>query len=296
MDAMNESGVDLQPTPTNVDSKYADYVALNEDKSTEGKVDAPVEKVTVSNEDVKPSDSSTDKPTKEHIPDWQRRINTLTRKNKSYESEMEALRREIQSLKQPKVEQPKLTRDNFLTDDEWIDYKAELKARDVINKQMSEASQMRAERDSQYAQEQGFKQNWNQKVASNFADDQEGLSQLNELLHDAEDNMHQDIHDYIEDSPIGPRMLHVLLLRPDLVERYNQMKSVTRGVALARLEDEIMGVLNGRTPVGAQPSKPTASVSKAPAPIGQVGTSGSSRDSLSDDEAIALYRKNKYKR
>jgi hypothetical protein len=288
-------GVDQSPIPENTDSKYRDYYEAN--KETEpaagtAKADSTTAEVKNDTDVKQPPESSPGEQAKEHTPDWQRRIDKLTRRNKTYESELQALRKQVEDLK-PKQPQQKLTKENFVSEEEYQEHIAK-RVYEQQQEAMSKANaeQYESERKAM-EQQQEFAKTWKDKTDRVFAGDKEGREQFENLLRevssDEDFNLHQDIHDYIGDSDIGPRILHVLMLRPDLVERYNSLKPVTRGAALSRLEGEIISLMRGAVP---QEQKPASNVSKAPAPIGPVGNHGA-RTEPSDEELLDQYYKKK---
>jgi len=282
--------------------KYAEYYELNpEDGEEAGTSTSDKEAVVAKPADDKPAlnkeqgdskDSSTEeKPA--HTPGWQKRINKQTAKIRQLEEQLAA----IQEGKAKQKEMPRYTRDNFVSEDEyesWKDKAIEEKVnRKFADQQEAQLLQLKAQHE-----EQDFNSNWQERVAHNFDGDAEGYKEFAGLVQQRKgelSNWHQDIHDYMEGTDYGPRMMQVMFMRPDIVDSINHAKPVVRTKLLMSLESEIQNVMNGLA------SKPTVQttaptkVSRAPGPIGTVGTSS---QVMSEDEADSVaydrYVKNKF--
>jgi hypothetical protein len=150
--------------------------------------------------------------------------------------------------------------------------------------------------------QQAFRQHWTTMVESNFGSP-EDKAEFIQLVQNTPDTLNKGIHEFIQNSDVGPRMLHAMLLRPDYVEALNKMPESVRTARLVQLETAIYTHLQGEseTQQTTQPSVPirqTAAqpqkASRAPAPIGSIGNNGSSAP-LSDqpdiDQVMAYKRK-----
>ena len=74
----------------------------------------------------------------------QERINDLTRSNREIKEQNARLMRELEELKKGLPQPKEKTRDDFATDEEWIDYRSELKAKAIVERERA-AEKERAE-------------------------------------------------------------------------------------------------------------------------------------------------------
>ena len=273
-------GKDQPPSPKSAD-KYASYYELNEEKD-EGvgipKTEVPVETVDKPVDDKPPVEPS---PTEKqvHKPNWQKRIDKQTAKIRNLETQLA----ELQKAKVPEKDLQKYKRENFVSDEEFEAHKDKLDDQRISSKLIAEKEKdLMAEKNS--AQEEAFAISWQGKVDDNFEGDPEGRAELSAEIQKQAikiNGWHQDIHDYLEGSDVSPRMMQVLLLRPDIVDQIATSKPIIRAKLLTRLETEIENVMNARSAVPAPTAKPT--VTKAPAPTGTIGVGNG--NVLSDDDA-----------
>lgn len=77
----------------------------------------------------------------------QERINDLTRSNREIKEQNARLMRELEELKKGLPQPKEKTRDDFATDEEWIDYRSELKAKAIVERERT-AEKERAEMES----------------------------------------------------------------------------------------------------------------------------------------------------
>lgn len=77
----------------------------------------------------------------------QERINDLTRSNREIREQNVRLMRELEELKKGLPQPKEKTRDDFATDEEWIDYRSELKAKAIVERERA-AEKERAEFES----------------------------------------------------------------------------------------------------------------------------------------------------
>lgn len=318
------TGPDSQPAPKNEgSSKYSDYYALNKESDGAGSPEGANEPTDPSIEGVKPGAKAPDakespaqadpQPKKEKVPDWQRRISVLTAREKSQAAEMQELRRQVAELSRSRtegqVQQPKkLARENFLSDEEYLDHVADFKAEEKLNTKIQELQkQGEVSRESEAAHRE-FRSSWLQKVQSNFPRE-EDRREFGELLRGAKDNLHQDIHDFMQNSDVGPKMLRVLREYPDFAEALNKLPSSVRSTRLAQVEQTLYTELQqeyaaaaaaqvqapAQRPSSAAPAQQRPRVSQAPAPTGPVGNSGGSAAPADGDDAAAVHAYNRKK-
>ena len=167
--------------------------------------------------------------------EWDRRVRVLTAQKKSqaeaHARDMQNLQKQMQEL-QAKFdgkanETPKAKRENFVSDEEWIEHQVKTGATEATQKQMQEFQRQQEERQVQEQEQQAFKQGWTAKVESNF-DSPEDKAEFIQLVQETPDTLHKGIHEFIQNSDVGPRMLHAMLLRPDYVEALNKMPESVR--------------------------------------------------------------------
>ncbi len=323
--SVNDQATESQNKP---DSKYSRYYEINgnEDKPAKAGTKAgnefgkpKVEKSTSGDgTQSKAGDSSAptkepeQKQAREKIPDWQRRINTLTAREKAqaekHAKEIDDMRTKYEELsaKVSAKEKPKLERKNFANDEEWIDHVATEKANKFIEKRLNERDKLELEHAQKQEEQQRFQSSWDERLKANYPNP-ELVSEFTELVNSTPDNLHQDIHDFVRYSQVGPRMLHAMLLRPDYLQELNRLPSSVRTARLAQLEDAVYGVIeseNKETQKLNSPSAPTVpavpkkTVSNAPDPIGRVGVSGSSTslDEQDSQAAVLAYKRKRFGR
>jgi hypothetical protein len=292
MSDTNIESQDQQLIPKIAD-KYADYYDMNSETTTDvGTSEVKVEDKTEVKpvDDKQPDDSSTPEEKPVHKPAWQKRIDKQTAKIKQLEAQLA----EIQNVKANQKELPKYKRENFVSDDEYEQYRdQQLEAN--VNKKFTETQEKQIIEAKRAAEEEAFNTTWQEKVKHNFDGDQEGYTEFAGLIRQnatAMSKWHQDIHDFMEGTDYGPRMMQVLFYRPDIIEQINTAKPIVRMKILNNLESEIATVLR-QPKVAQQPAKPA--VTKAPTPIGTVGSTGSVlSDDESDDVAYQRYMKKKF--
>ena len=76
---------------------------------------------------------------KGHTPEGvQRRINELSRSNREQKEQIARLTAELEGFRKQLPQQKEKTREDFANDEEWIDYRAEKKAREMVEKMRSD--------------------------------------------------------------------------------------------------------------------------------------------------------------
>lgn len=241
--------------------------------------------------------------------DWERRERVMTARNKTqaeaHAREMEATRKELAELRakiEGKHEKPKLKRENFVSDEEYLETLAERKAEEKLAAQMQGYQKQSYENQVRQEAQQEFKRGWTSKVHNNFRDESE-RREFVAMVEETPDNLHQEIHEFVQNSDVGPRMLHVMLQRPEYIDALNQLPASVRATRLGQLESAIYSQMqSSRAPAQPRqqaPSRPAAALqraTRAPAPIGSVGNSGSSAapEDLPDQDQVAAYKRKKF--
>jgi len=299
---ISENGLESEPSPEN-QTKYADYYEIDKAQNQAGKsesgaaeevADAGSKSTPTNKEPAKEPVQEQPKPAKQHVPDWQRRIDKQTAIIKQQQAELEAVKKSL------KPQKPVMTKDNFVTEQEWIKHEARQEAENVYNAKLAERDEESRKVTEQTAAETAFRQGWVETVRQNFEGDPEALADFKAMTKspEATDHFSQDIHDYIESTPLGGRMLHVLLHRDDLVDQINNAKPIAKATLLLKLENQVeayMRSLKQPQPVQAQPAPVARPISKAPAPIGALDTRGAALDEEGTEKAqFNSYMKKKF--
>lgn len=129
----------------------------------------------------------------------QERINDLTRSNREIKEQNARLMRELEELKKGLPQPKEKTRDDFATDEEWIDYRSELKAKAIVERERA-AEKERAEMETAEA---NFAKT--EVEARKFIPDyDEVMSREVNLPADRESFL------YVKNSPVGAMILYTL--------------------------------------------------------------------------------------
>lgn len=160
-----------------------------------------------------------------------------------FRSQLEQLQKELQELKKGK--EPKITRDNFESDEAYADWKLEQKAQELFEQQQNKLKE-ESNAIQMIERQKGEVVN---KVKSLFETPDE-LKLYNDMVKFAMDNGFEDAlkHDngkdikkFIDNSPIGPRVLQHLIGFPDKFnEIFNMDDSIDKKVELKLLEKELL--------------------------------------------------------
>ena len=296
---ISENSTESELSPEN-QTKYADYFEINKEESTDGNPE--INKVenkqnvgsqTNSTNKEPAKEPEQDKKVKQHVPDWQRRIDKQTAIIMQQKAELEAVKKSL--VKAP--EKPEMDKDNFVTEKEWIKHEARLEAEKVYERKLAERDDLSRKVYEQQASDTAFKQSWVETVKQNFEGDEEGLEDFKSLTKDpnATDHFSTEIHDYIESTPLGGRLLHVLLHRDDLVDQINNAKPIAKAMLLLKLENQIATYMSGKSAPIKEATPTVKPISKAPAPIGQMDTRGASLDEEGTEKAqYNAYMKRKF--
>jgi hypothetical protein len=293
---LNTEGEVSQPSSQNGDN-YADYYELNAEASegegnttqAEPNIDStPVDnKAEVKQPEANP-ELSTEKP--QHVPNWKKKIDKQTK-------QIAELRDQLNKVKESAGQKPnKYTRDNFVNDEEyeeWKDKSVTQRIRDELKQEMLETELRRVEQERAYEENESFKQSWSQKVNKNYEPNSKEYQEYIAISRDQKylASLPEAVHDYVESTDFGPLMLHVLYYRPDLVDMISRSKSIAQTRTLMKLESEIESAFSGKASEQKQTAPTVNKVSKAPAPIGQVGVSGVTSSDEDDATAYAKYIK-----
>ena len=222
--------------------------------------------------DVKPQPVVKDATDHAEPKGYKRRVDTLTSRNKALEQEMANLRAEFQGLKNPKPAEKPVTKDMFLSDEDYYDHIADQKANAALDKRLAQEGQ-RASQQSKAQQELAAQQNsWQGKVAQTYGGDPNEVARVNALLaenSDALNAMPADVHDFIDDSPQGVKIMEMVVSDPALQEYLAGIKSPTYRAAELRVLEQFLS-----NQLSASARKAAPAVSRAPTPIGSIAAVG----------------------
>lgn len=283
-DEMN-NGAD-QTTDSQKSGKYAEVYASTEARDKELGGSAPIESEEVTPKAVvKPeakaeavTSTSTEQQPGESHKGFLRRIDVLTSRNKKLEERLANLEK---SNVPTKVE-PKLTKDNFVSDAEYQEYLIDQKVQERMEKMNAKQSESQAKQSEESERFREFQNSWARKVQTTLTPEE--AQELSELTQDESIYLHKDIHEVIAYSDMGAKMVRELLLRPEAIQALNAMPSAIRGAKLMQLESYLRE--SGKK---AESKK----VSNAPAPIGLVGVGASNTGEPSPESEVEQYRKRK---
>ena len=285
---------------------------VNEDSSNDSKVEDTVIDTTKDNEnetDVKPNSETSqedqakkveqEKIKKSELTDKQKQEyafkKQLAIKEKKHADELALMKREIEALKQStKKPDPIVDRENFATDAEYIAYKAREEAQKVFN-EAQKANEQKNEESNRIAQRSVEVKN---KVDTLFTTPEDKKLYTDMVQHAVDvglgdflnsENKERTIMTFIDNSPIGPKILQHLIGFPDkLKEIYETTDIMDKKVELKLLERELRYEM--KTPPAKEKEK---TPQPKPVVIGKLGsqTNNPSRSSREDDaEAMRLIR------
>lgn len=204
-----------------------------------------------------------------------------------FRSQLEQLQKELQELKKGK--EPTITRDNFETDEAYADWKLEQKAQELFEQQQNKLKE-ESTAIQMIERQKGEVVN---KVKSLF-ETEEDRKLYNDMVKFAIDNGFEDalkhesgkdIKKFIDNSPIGPRVLQHLIGFPDKFnEIFNMDDSIDKKVELKMLERELLHDIQMKKSKKASNidnKDSNQSQSKPNVPIiGKLGTTGTNNQNI----------------
>jgi len=214
---------------------------------------------------------------------FKKRLKRERRKTGRLERELAEIKEMLAQQQAPADQSgPTVDRSQFRTDADYNAYiTAQQAALDVARQQQE-----------QYRQQQEYQQlanSWNGKVESLYktederADYVEAISALGNPAH----LFTGDVLRFINQSPVGPKMLHYFAEQPGAIQELQQMHPYNVPQVLTNLEQYV-------SRQQAQTAPAPAVSSKAPAPVGSLtnksnGVVAKSIDKMSDEELIQAY-------
>lgn len=306
-------GQNQEPVSLQIPDRYADYIELDRESSGEGegnpdpeptgKPDKPESEKTPTVKaegDGEPDAQSKpdgEKPEERRKPGWLRKIERQRAKIAQLESQL------AQMKAKPAKPEQKLTRDHFLSDDEFESWKDAQRTERIKNDMRIEQTENQINDLTADVDDTEFRGSWQERLQDNFEGDQEGLRDYTQKLQGLPHNyLRQEIHEMIRYSEVGPRMLQVLATYPEIANRLNAIKSpVVLGAQLGQLEGQVRARLEAvrqhqpQAPAAnAAPGRPQpARKPAAPPPTGPVGGQQGAGDSVDDEDALYASLMNK---
>jgi len=285
-----QSETQSQPTPVagSYESRVAEYHELNSTKS-EGS-----DSVDVSKKDSKPSvdvetkaTTTTEKPAeKKHESGWERRNRILKQKNDALIKRLEALEQKINAPTQAATTKEKEPHE-YDSYAEYLKDIAKSQAQTTLNETLREQSERFGKEQSQQEAINNFKKDWAGRTKSLLAPEE--MSEFTEMFADGwnpEEEFTPEALEYIEQSPVGPKMMYELGKNPEYLAMLKQYKGIGLAAKLLQIEQVLAG--------GVKPTQQTTeskpAVSKAPHPTGEFSGQGGA-GATTDDDLIARYKR-----
>ena len=293
-------GIDQQPISQNADSeRLAEYYALNQEPIAEGtesgtpiadKASPSVDKLdgTPALDAKEPATADSTPDGKDRVPHWKKQIDKQTRRIRELEETIRATEERKSKVKA----EPQYTQEHFVNERDFRLWEQKQIAREAALEASLENQQSELDHVTQSSNDLAFQSEWAERMKSNFEGDPDGEAEFRKNLNGTEVVLHPDVTKYIEATDYGPRMLQVLLLRPDLVEKFNRADPVVRPALMMKLDREIESHMKGSAQP-AQPQQQARKVTNAPTPLNPIGSVGGSilSDAESDEVARQKYEK-----
>lgn len=242
----------------------------------------------VDTSDTMVSDSEPEEATEDKLPKgFRKQLKRKERKIARQSEEMQQLKQELEQIKSQlssnKPSEKKLTRENFRTDDEYIEHLTELKLNEKLENQQEMYQQKIKEQES-YDE---LASTWEEKINDNFKSNVE-RDKYNELVTeygDPSQYFEQDVIEYMFKNPYGPKMLNYFYERPSIINTINSMHNIDKADALRKIYSYV------------SKETPKKKVSNASAPVGSLSQSNSGAikqpNEMTDDEKLKAYRAGK---
>lgn len=206
----------------------------------------------------------------------------LARQAKKHQRELEALRAELQSLKQ-KEEEPEFTRDDFIDEEEFERFKADKLKKSIKTDVMKEFESSQREREAERAQQEKV----NATIA-NFLKTPEELQEWKSRLEDFEEDYSdfleseqgQEMSSFMINSSVFPVMFDLIAANPSVVDKLSSLSTKEVYYNLKQLEDAILKKITGIKEAQQQENK-NADEQKPKRSLPNSGKFGGSSSSIS---------------
>lgn len=267
----------------------------------------PDEKVTTSSEPVadvkKPDPVVKDAGSDVEGKGYKRRVDALTRgrteaeaRASRAEAKFAELEARLNAMQNPKPAKNEIDPSHYIDNAEYIKALAADQAKQAANEVFSERQKTDLERlNTERKQAEEAEQFYN-RVDKTYGSDATKIAEFQGLVNENVDLLNRlpaDIHDFVDDSPLGVRVLETILKYPQFQDLLMGLKNPAyRLIKLTEIERALSTSSTSQ-------AKQVASVSNAPDPVGSVGTGGSSvvnPDDISFRERLLLRQKQRLNR
>jgi len=186
-------------------------------------------------------------------------------------------------------EKPKeYTRDDFVSEDDYIEYRASLKADKFYKEHVAKQTEVTQQQEQMKA---GIK-SWNDKIESNFTTDEEknDFKDAVETLGNPAKLFREDLTQYIFSHPQGPKLLKYFADRPSAIEKVNNMHQYDLGSTL----QQVINYIQSESKSVEKPKKQSV----PNPPVGGLTSNSPGRnvrsvEEMSDEELLKAYRNGK---
>lgn len=209
--------------------------------------------VIVKQEEVKPVETTA----KDHQDRGaEKRIRELTRARREAEERFEVLQKEVAELKKSKDTGKIVTKDNFNSEEEYLDWKLDQREAARLEKQHESAKKL--EESNKVSEE--FRASWNDRVNDNFKtpEEVERFSEITKEYSYEITKARPEIHTYVQHSKNGPLVLQTILENEEI---YNELQKRPKEMVFQAMNNLEARLLASRVP---------KKVSSAPAPVGKI--------------------------
>lgn len=257
-------GLDLEKNYTGEKEPVADEtpkepeVKEPEQKADEGK-EPPKEEGKPGEPEVKDTDTKDKGPfgVKGHTPEGvQRRINELSRSNREQKEQIARLTAELEGFKKQLPQHKEKTRDDFATDEEWIDYRAEIKARGMF-----ESMRTRERDEAELAEAKAAFAKSEEDARTRLFDYDDVMSK------DVNIPVDRDTYMYVNRSPLGADILYTLKKIESVRNQFLMTPEAGKIAFVKQVEERIRQIREGQPAQTQKPQQAPAEVPpKAPEP------------------------------
>lgn len=199
----------------------------------------------------------------------------LSKQKRKYESMLSEMQSRLERLENPTKYAKKL-RNDFETDDDYINYLAESKFQDVLTKQLRDYEERQKKLEEQNEQDRILQNEVNNRI-NEFYPDESSKNEFKSAINDAnqtwglvdiiDSDENKDISDFILYSPVGPKIMHYLAQNKNVAEDIFNSNERIRNMKLRNIEFMCYNSVNTNTN-SQQTIQQSTSINK---PIGRPG-------------------------
>ena len=168
----------------------------------------------------------------------------LSKQRRKYESMLGDLQSRLEKLENPNKYAKRL-RNDFETDDDYINYLAENKFQDVLQKQLKAYEEQQQKINEQAEQDRILQNEVNDRI-NEFYPDEASKAEFKSAINDAnqawglvdiiDSEENKDISDFILYSPVGPRIMHYLAQNKNVADDIFNSNERIRNMKLRNIE------------------------------------------------------------